>query len=85
MSTICAVSTPLAQGGISVIRISGSQALAVAERIFVPFGGKKVSQMHGHTCVYGKVINPSDGRQIDDAVLTVFIALSQMIRAIVCI
>ena len=74
MSTICAVSTPLAQGGISVIRISGSQALAVAERIFVPFGGKKVSQMHGHTCVYGKVINPSDGRQIDDAVLTVFIA-----------
>ena len=74
MSTICAVSTPLMQGGISVIRISGDKALEVAGRIFVPFGGKKVAEMVGHTCVYGKVINPADGRQIDDAVLTVFIA-----------
>ena len=74
MSTICAVSTHLAQGGISVIRISGDKALEVAEKIFVPFGGKKVKEMGGHTCVYGKVIEPGSGRQVDDAVLTVFIA-----------
>lgn len=74
MSTICAVSTPLAQGGLSVIRISGDNALDIAEKIFLPFGNKKVKDMQGHTCVYGKVINPDDGRQIDDAVLTVFIA-----------
>ncbi|MGN0601620.1 MAG: tRNA uridine-5-carboxymethylaminomethyl(34) synthesis GTPase MnmE [Oscillospiraceae bacterium] len=74
MSTICAVSTPLAQGGLSVIRISGEKALDIAERIFIPFGGKKVKEMKGHTCVYGRVTNPYDGRQMDDAVLTVFIA-----------
>ena len=37
MSTICAVSTPLAQGGLSVIRISGEKAIEVAEKIFIPF------------------------------------------------
>ncbi len=72
MSTICAVSTPLAQGGISVIRISGENALTVAEKIFKPFGSKTIEQMPGHTCVYGRVINPNDNRQIDDALLTVF-------------
>ncbi len=74
MSTICAVSTPLAQGGLSVIRISGENAIDIASRIFVPFGDKQVSDMQGHTCAYGKVIDPTENRQIDDAVLTVFIA-----------
>ena len=50
MSTICAISTPNAVGGISVIRISGSDALSIAEKIFVPFSKKLVSQMKGHTC-----------------------------------
>lgn len=74
MSTICAVSTPLAQGGLSVIRISGDKAIEIAEKIFLPFGDKKVKTMLGHTCVYGKIVNPENNRQIDDAVLTVFIA-----------
>lgn len=74
MSTICAVSTPLAQGGLSVIRISGDKAIEIAEKIFLPFGDKKVKTMLGHTCVYGRIVNPENNRQIDDAVLTVFIA-----------
>lgn len=72
MSTICAISTPNAVGGISVIRISGSDAVSVAEKVFVPFSKKPVSQMEGHTCAYGKVV--MDGRTIDDAVLTIFLA-----------
>ncbi|MDE6132569.1 MAG: hypothetical protein K2G04_04235, partial [Oscillospiraceae bacterium] len=36
MSTIAAISTPRAAGGISVIRISGEEALSVADRIFIP-------------------------------------------------
>lgn len=74
MSTICAVSTPLAQGGLSVIRISGDKAIEIAEKIFLPFGNKKVKTMLGHTCAYGRIVNPENNRQIDDAVLTVFIA-----------
>ena len=70
MATIAAISTPNAVGGIAVIRISGEEAIAVAERIFTPFGGKKVSEMEGYTCAYG--IAHEDGQRIDDCILTVF-------------
>lgn len=72
MSTICAISTPNAVGGISVIRISGNDAVNIAEKIFVPFSKRPVSKMLGHTCAYGKIV--FNGRTIDDALLTVFLA-----------
>lgn len=70
MSTIAAISTPNAVGGIAVIRISGDNSIDVAERIFTPFGGKKVADMAGYTCAYG--IAHSGGERIDDCILTVF-------------
>ena len=73
MSTVCAVSTPLAVGGISVIRISGDKALEVAERVFVPFSGfGRVMDMKGYTCAYGRVVDPATGETADDGLLTVF-------------
>lgn len=70
MSTIAAISTPNAPGGIAVIRISGDKALSVAENIFSPAGGKKVSDMDGYTCAYG--IAHDGGERLDDCILTVF-------------
>lgn len=70
MSTIAAVSTPNAVGGIAVIRISGEDAVGVAERIFKPAGGKNVADMAGYTCAYG--IAHDGGERIDDCILTVF-------------
>ena len=70
MSTIAAISTPNAIGGISVIRISGDDAIGVAEKIFSPCGGKKVSDMAGYTCAYG-IAHDGDER-LDDCILTVF-------------
>ncbi|MBR6070702.1 MAG: tRNA uridine-5-carboxymethylaminomethyl(34) synthesis GTPase MnmE [Ruminococcus sp.] len=70
MSTIAAISTPNAVGGIAVIRISGENATAVAEKIFRPHGGKKVAEMQGYTCAYG--IAHDGGERIDDCILTVF-------------
>ncbi|MDE5570434.1 MAG: tRNA uridine-5-carboxymethylaminomethyl(34) synthesis GTPase MnmE, partial [Ruminococcus sp.] len=68
MSTVAAISTPNAVGGIAVIRISGEKALDVAERIFSPFGKfkKKVSEMDGYTCAYG--IAHDSGERIDDCI-----------------
>ena len=71
MSTVCAISTPLGVGGIAVIRISGENALDIAGKVFFPFAEKGVSEMAGYTCAYGEV-RDSDGRTVDDAVLTVF-------------
>ena len=70
MSTIAAISTPNAPGGIAVIRISGDKALSVAERIFKPLGNKIISQMPGYTCAYGYSFDGSE--KLDDCILTVF-------------
>lgn len=70
MSTIAAISTPNAIGGIAVIRISGEEAISVAEKIFSPHGGKKVSEMSGYSCAYG--IAHDGEERIDDCILTVF-------------
>lgn len=70
MSTVAAISTPDSPGGIAVIRISGKDALSIAERIFTPFGSKKISEMPGYTCAYG--IAHDDDERLDDCVLTVF-------------
>ena len=68
MSTIAAISTPNAAGGISVIRISGEKAVEIAAKIFKT--KKDVLKMEGYTCAYGKTL--SDGKVIDDGILTVF-------------
>lgn len=70
MSTIAAISTPNAMGGIAVIRISGEEAVSIAEKIFSPFGGKKVADMEGYTCAYG--IAHDGDEKLDDCILTVF-------------
>lgn len=70
MSTIAAISTPNAVGGIAVIRISGDEAISVAKRIFTPFGEKNVEDMAGYTCAYG--IAHDNGQRIDDCILTIF-------------
>ena len=70
MSTIAAIATPNAAGGIGIIRISGEDAITVAERCFTPFSGKKLSEMKGYTAAYGQI---SDGDSpVDEAVAVVF-------------
>lgn len=71
MDTIAAISTPLAIGGLSVIRISGPDAISVAEKIFQPSSkNKSVIDMAGYTACYGQVV--SGGEVIDDGVLLIF-------------
>lgn len=70
LSTIAAISTPNAPGGIAVIRISGKAALSVAESIFKPLGNKNISQMDGYTCAYGYAFDGEE--KLDDCILTVF-------------
>ncbi len=70
MSTIAAVSTPNAVGGLAVIRISGERAIEIAEAVFRPAGSRKVSDMKGYTCAYGDAYDGDE--HIDDCILTVF-------------
>lgn len=70
MNTIAAISTPDAAGGIAMIRISGEDAIRIADEIFTAANHVKVTEMRGYTCAYGTVF---DGQEtLDDVVLTVF-------------
>ncbi len=69
-STVAAISTPVAAGGIGVIRISGNDAIEIASRVFVPSGKRKVNNMAGYTAAHGTVTDA--GKPIDEAVLLIF-------------
>lgn len=66
--TIAAVSTPHGVGGIAVIRISGDDAVAVADRVFC--GKKKLADCDTHTVHYGFVKNEK-GEKLDEVLATV--------------
>lgn len=71
MSTIAAVSTPLAASGLGVVRVSGEEALRVGEAMFRPAEkGRSLSGMRGYACAFGRVFD-AEG-EIDEAVATVF-------------
>ncbi len=69
-STIAAISTPQAAGGIGIIRISGESALEIAEKVFVPVSKKKITQMKGYQASFGCVEYKNE--KIDEAVCLVF-------------
>ena len=68
--TVAAVSTPPGKGGIAVIRVSGSDAFDIADRVFRPKNGRKLSELPFRMMVYGGII--SDGRETDDGMAVLF-------------
>lgn len=68
--TIAAISTARGQGGVGIIRISGENAIALADKIFVPFSKGRLKDLKGYTAKYGKVMR--DGECIDEAIALVF-------------
>lgn len=70
MSTIAAIATPNASGGIGTIRISGEDAVCVADRVFKSLSGKKLSELNGYTALYGHIYE--NGSAIDECVALVF-------------
>ena len=69
-STIAAIATPKGKGGLGVIRISGPDAIAVAQGIFAAKSGKSLNKMAGYTALYGHVFD--EGGDIDEAVALIF-------------
>jgi tRNA modification GTPase len=69
--TIAAVSTPVGQGGIGIVRMSGPAALAIADRIFLPRKGERPGAARSHSLLYGHALDPSDGSTIDEVLVSV--------------
>ncbi|ANZ57552.1 tRNA uridine-5-carboxymethylaminomethyl(34) synthesis GTPase MnmE [Fructilactobacillus lindneri] len=67
--TIAAVSTPAGVGGISIVRISGSDALKIAQKIY---RGKQLDQVTTDTINYGHIIDPAnDNSEVDEVMVSV--------------
>lgn len=67
--TIAAISTPPGEGAISIVRLSGDQAIAIADRIFT--SSKSLAEVPSHTIHYGHIIDPVEERLMDEVMLSV--------------
>ena len=68
--TIAAISTPVAAGGIGMVRMSGPQAFEIADQIFVSVSHKTVSETGGYHGLFGR-LHDEQG-EIDEAVVFVY-------------
>ena len=56
--TIAAVATPPGRGAIGIIRVSGSEALAIADSVFISRRGRNLAGRKSHTLTFGKITAP---------------------------
>ena len=70
MSTVAAISTGRAPGGIGVVRISGENAISIADKVFSSFNGKKICEIPGYSALYGKATD--ENGSIDNVVALLF-------------
>jgi len=68
-STIAAISTPLAAGGIAMIRISGENAIEMAQKIFLS-AAKPLNELSGYSAAYGRFTE--NGETFDDGVAIIY-------------
>lgn len=66
--TIAAIATPLGEGAIGMIRLSGSDAFSIANAIFK---GKNLEKVASHTLNYGHIIDPKNQKILDEVMLGV--------------
>lgn len=69
--TIAAISTPLGEGGIGIVRISGEDAIAIARKVFVPARRKKWWDDAAYRLFYGYVAEPESKEIIDEVLMGV--------------
>ncbi|MCO7126097.1 tRNA uridine-5-carboxymethylaminomethyl(34) synthesis GTPase MnmE [Sporolactobacillus shoreicorticis] len=67
--TIAAISTPTGEGAISIVRLSGSEAVAAADRLFQ--GRKTLHDVDSHTIHYGKIVDPETKKTVEEVMVSV--------------
>lgn len=69
--TISAVATAIGEGGIGIIRLSGSEAIMIANQLFRGLGGKMAQDIPSFHAAYGSVIDPKSGEIVDEVLLLI--------------
>lgn len=68
--TIAAISTPPGEGAIGIVRLSGEEAIEIADRVY-QLGSKQLINQDSHTIHYGHIFNPKTNKMIDEVMVTV--------------
>lgn len=68
--TIAAISTPMGEGAIAIVRLSGDQAFEIADRLFRGVGGKRLKDVASHTIHYGHIIDPKTGEVAEEVMVS---------------
>lgn len=68
MDTIAAISTPMGEGAIAIVRISGPEAVKAANQIFK---GKNIEEVESHTIHYGFIVDPETNEKVEEVMLSV--------------
>ncbi|WP_339174579.1 tRNA uridine-5-carboxymethylaminomethyl(34) synthesis GTPase MnmE [Solibacillus sp. FSL R5-0691] len=67
--TIAAISTPMGEGAIAIVRLSGDEAVAIADKIFKSPNHKRLSEVATHTIHYGHLIDPKTDEVVEEVML----------------
>ncbi|WP_066249135.1 tRNA uridine-5-carboxymethylaminomethyl(34) synthesis GTPase MnmE [Neobacillus drentensis] len=71
VDTIAAISTPMGEGAIAIVRLSGDEAILIADKLFRSIGGKKLSEAATHTIHYGHLLDPKSGQVVEEVMVSV--------------
>jgi tRNA modification GTPase len=69
--TIAAVSTPLGEGGIGIVRLSGRDSLRITAKVFSSPKNKSLKDLKSHRTIYGHISDPLSREKIDEVLVTV--------------
>jgi tRNA modification GTPase len=68
LDTIAAISTPMGEGAIAIVRLTGEEAIEKANTIFK---GKSLKEVESHTIHYGRIVDPETNEMIEEVMMTV--------------
>lgn len=68
LDTIVGISTAQAMGAIGIVRLSGDEAITIANQLF----NKDLNKMESHKVTYGRILDPSNHEMVDEVMLTMF-------------
>ncbi|MEF7565648.1 tRNA uridine-5-carboxymethylaminomethyl(34) synthesis GTPase MnmE [Bacillus infantis] len=71
LDTIAAISTPMGEGAIAIVRLSGDEAFSIADKLYRGVGGKRISNAASHTIHYGHIIDPKTGQVAEEVMVSV--------------
>ncbi|WP_394877642.1 tRNA uridine-5-carboxymethylaminomethyl(34) synthesis GTPase MnmE [Mammaliicoccus lentus] len=69
LDTITSISTPMGEGAIAIVRLSGPDAISIADSIYK--GKKQLSEVDSHTINYGHILDPDSGEIVEEVMAAV--------------